>query len=167
MTDELNALTAKNLELLDELKAIKAKNKDLTQAIEAEKGKAAALDAKLNDIHLNGPVDELLEELFVIAPKYARQELQDFYQFSLDDSATVQFRDKNGDPVMITAGKDKRAAGFNAEDIRTALSADGRFDSVIRGSGHSGSGAQSSPGGMSHGVAKAATKAPSVDLGLR
>jgi hypothetical protein len=165
---ELDALTAKNLELLDELKTIKAKNKELVQALEAEKGKAAALDAKLNDIHLNGPVDELLQQLFIIAPKYARQELQDFYQFSLGDDATVQFRDKNGEPVRIKDGNKMRDAGFNQEDIYAALSADGRFDSVIRGSGQSGSGAQSTNSGAVHAARQTAKPAVArVDLGLR
>ena len=167
VTSELDAVTAKNQQLLNELKTVKATNKELTEEVDQHKDRVNTVDAKLRDIHLNSPVDDMLQQLFVIAPKYARQEIEDFYQFSLDDSANVQFRDKDGKPVMIIDGDKKREALFTESDIYSVLSQNGRFDSVIRGSNQAGSGAPPSGSRGPAGTERQVVEEPSYNFGLR
>ena len=144
LTAEIDRLRLKNAELLDELKRTKTKST-------AESEEVQALRAEVRGLRLEKPLDEMLAELFVISPRLARMELEQHYEFELDEAGEIVMLDKQGQPVTVTEpAKDRysdpisRPVGFNSEDLRKHLIQRGDLDTILRGSRASGGGASTS-----------------------
>lgn len=161
---DLEAVTAKNLELLAELKTAKGRNKELTDEVTAATDQATAATTRLENVNLITPVNEMLKSLFVLPPKYSRQELEGKYRFSLDDEGVIQLSNGEGKPVMIGKGKNERAAGFDRDDLTQAFRAAGDLKHILKAPDNSGGGAPGS--GSSTGTTSKPKEEPKQDLGL-
>lgn len=170
---EIDALRAKNVELLAELKAAKAAKVEAIDALDAartsQETAEAARDAAMGEaraLRLDGPVAALLADVAVDAEMFHL--LWDkHYRFDLDANGAVVILDAEGNPAMLTesawtrtSGKRGRSdyreehipaktrpAAFTAADIRALCDASpdsNKFNHVLRGTGSGGSGAPSS-----------------------
>ena len=165
MTDDVmneGGLIAKRDELLAEVRKLKARLAEVEGERDAEKVRADAAESNLQRVTVDEPVEAVLSKVFAVSLHRVMPDLKEHYRFDRGEDGQLQFRTKEGEPVMV---KD-REAGFAEADIHEALSATGKFDDVLRGSLASGSG---SPGGSRHPVAKADPKKASIDspFGLR
>lgn len=187
---EIQALRAKNVQLLAELKAVKAAATDATAALEAMQGERDAAVADVRALRLDAPVAALVADVAVDGELF-RTLFDKHYRFDLDDNGAVVILDSEGKPAMVTEpgsittggnhrskrpedvrtpGK-TRPAAFTADDVRLLCDATpdkARFDRVLIGSLAS-DGGNASPGHPGPAAAKPAqaTAATSQPFGLR
>ena len=135
LQQEIDRLRDKNAELLNEVKTYKAKTTE--SATELEK-----LRLEVRGFKLNGPVESVIEDLFVISPGIAMKEIEADFKFDLDEAGQVTFRDGEGNPVLIGDGDNKREAAFTKDDVKAALWATSKWDKILRANWATGGGAQ-------------------------
>lgn len=189
---EVEALRAKNVQLLAELKAAKATATEATAAQDALQSERDAAVSDARALRLDGPVAALVADVAIDAELF-RTLFDKHYRFALDDNGAVVILDSEGQPAMAkepdrvrTSGRRGRSdykeeripgktrpAAFTADDVR--LLCDGtpdkeRFERVLIGSLACGGGASSSPwrgGDMPTGGDKPASQAAPQPFGLR
>ncbi|WP_434026179.1 hypothetical protein [[Pseudomonas] boreopolis] len=97
---EIDALRAKNAELLAELKAAKAKATDAQAALEAAQGERDAALADVRALRLDQPVAAVLDDVAVDGELFG-QLFARHYQFALGDDGRVIILDAKGEPAMV------------------------------------------------------------------
>lgn len=188
---EIQALRAKNVQLLAELKAAKAAATDAAAALEAMQGERDAAVADARALRLDGPVAALVADVAVDGELF-RTLFDKHYRFALDDKGAVVILDSEGKPAMVTEpgtvttggnartkrpeevrtpGK-TRPAAFTADDVRLLCDATpdaDRFNRVIVGSRASDGGAASPgrPGAWAAPATPAAPQPAPQPFGLR
>lgn len=167
LTAEVETLRKLKTDLHKSLTEARARIKELEQSTASESDALAAAKAELLDIKLNKPVEALLDSVLACA-KYSKQELAEHYQFELNDAGMIEMRDLEGSPIMITeriGGNDTtRQLKFDVQDVSRFLGNTDKFDHILRGSQHSGSGAGH---GRSTITTKTTQPAKTSEFGLR
>lgn len=157
-----NALIAKRDELLAEVRKLKARLAEVEGERDTALERAAKAEGDFQRVTVDEPVEAVLSQVFAVPLRYVMPDLKEHYSFGRDQEGQLQFRTKDGEPVMV---KDRDAA-FTEEDIYDALAETGKFGEVLRASRAVGSG---SPGGSLRPVTKTEEKKQRVDspFGLR
>lgn len=134
---QIDALRAKNSELLGKLKAAQTARDEAQEALEAMQTTATEAQGQVVALRLDAPVNALLDDIALDAELF-QSLFQRHYRFALDDSGAVVILDAEGKPAMVTEpdkvthgpgsdGKrqqkvttpgDTRPAAFTANDVR-------------------------------------------------
>mgnify|MGYP006432063917 CR=1 FL=1 len=164
-TDDMQGLIAKRDELLGEVKKLKARVAELEAERDTAKARADTAEGDLHRVKLDEPVESVLGDLFTIKLRHALPEVKDHFDFALGEDGAVHFTDKEGQPVTLV--EDGREAGFNADDIRKALTEHGGFDEILRAPGAGGGGKPPNSGGQGVSSAPQEPKRVAPSFGLR
>lgn len=134
---QIDALRAKNSELLGKLKAAQSARDEAQTALEAAQAAATEAQGQVRALRLDAPVNALLDEIAIDGELF-QSLFQRHYRFALDDNGAVVILDTEGKPAMVTepdrvthapgsGGKrhdkittpgDTRPAAFTANDVR-------------------------------------------------
>ena len=134
---EVEALRAKNSELLGKYKAVQAARDEAQAALEAAQATASDMQGQVRALRLDAPVAALLDDIALDAELFQGL-FNRHYRFELDDAGAIVILDAEGQPAMVTEpdkvthltgsrGKPQeeqrtsgqsRPAAFTANDVR-------------------------------------------------
>lgn len=168
---EIEALRAKNIELLGKLKKVQGERDTAQTALEAATGERDNALGAVKALKLDQPVAAMLERVSLAPELFAAQWSKE-YTFAMTDDG-IAIHDLDGNPAIVTDDKGKpRSAQFTEGDINLLCDQSPHkaiFDHVVIGSRASGGGASGSRGsGASFPTGKPGKPSPSPSpYGLR
>lgn len=126
---ELQGLIEKRDQLLAEVKKLKARVNELEGERDTANERANNAENELQRITIDNPVDDLLKDVFTVPADQARKLLDEQFKF-----------ERGEDGIAMFDAEGERVAGFDANEVKSALESAGYSKTILLGSRASGSG---------------------------